>query len=70
MTVAVFDIDGVVADVRHRLHHIEGRRKDWVRFHESAVADPLSSKRITLVNELARSTRLLGCPVVRNGCGR
>jgi len=52
VTVAVFDIDGVVADVRHRLHLIEGRRRDWVRFHESAVYDPALVEGITLVNDL------------------
>ncbi len=52
MTVAVFDIDGVVADVRHRLHYIEGRHKDWVRFHESAVDDPALVEGIALVTDL------------------
>ena len=35
--LAVFDIDGVVADVRHRLHHLERRR--WLRFFEAADED-------------------------------
>ena len=30
--VAVVDIDGVVADVRHRLHHVTERPKDWRAF--------------------------------------
>ena len=38
--VAVFDIDGVLADVRHRLHHIESGRRDWDRFFASAPEDP------------------------------
>ena len=37
----VFDIDGVVADVSHRLHHLEPRRRDWYAFHESADRDPV-----------------------------
>jgi hypothetical protein len=28
----VFDVDGVLADVRHRLHFVEGRPKDWDGF--------------------------------------
>jgi hypothetical protein len=52
VTVAVFDIDGVIADVRHRLHHIEGRHKDWVQFHESAVDDPALVEGIALVTDL------------------
>jgi len=31
-TVAVFDVDGVLADVRHRLHFVEARPKDWDGF--------------------------------------
>lgn len=28
----MFDVDGVLADVRHRLHHVERRPKDWDAF--------------------------------------
>ena len=70
VTVAVFDIDGVVADVRHRLHLIEGRRRDWVRFHESAVYDPALVEGITLVATWPGNTRLPGYPAARSGCGR
>lgn len=40
MGIAVFDIDGVVADVRHRLHLLERRPKDWPGFFAAAGADP------------------------------
>ncbi len=36
----VFDIDGVVADVQHRLHHLEQPRKDWAAFFAAAADDP------------------------------
>lgn len=36
----MFDIDGVVADVRHRLHLIEKRPKDWAGFFAAAADDP------------------------------
>ena len=37
--VVIVDIDGTVADVHHRLHHIEGRgRKNWKGFFFLAVA--------------------------------
>jgi hypothetical protein len=36
----VVDIDGVVADVRHRLHHLERRYKDWHAFFSAADRDP------------------------------
>jgi phosphoglycolate phosphatase-like HAD superfamily hydrolase len=41
LPLAVFDIDGVLADVRHRLHHIETRPQRWERFFTAADRDPL-----------------------------
>lgn len=38
--LAVFDVDGVLADVRHRLHHVESRPKRWDAFFAAAVDDP------------------------------
>jgi phosphoglycolate phosphatase-like HAD superfamily hydrolase len=37
--LAVFDIDGVLADVRHRLHFVAGRHKDWDGFFAAATHD-------------------------------
>jgi len=37
--IAVFDIDGVVADVRHRLHFLERRPRDWPGFFAAAAED-------------------------------
>jgi phosphoglycolate phosphatase-like HAD superfamily hydrolase len=50
--LAVFDVDGVVADVRHRLHHL--RRHDWRRFFREAHADPLLEQGAALVADLGR----------------
>ena len=52
--LAVFDLDGVLADVQHRLHHIEGRRKDWAAFFDAAVRDPVLEAGASLVREAAR----------------
>ncbi len=35
----VLDIDGVLADVRHRLHHLARRPKDWDAFFTAAKDD-------------------------------
>ncbi|MEX2660012.1 MAG: hypothetical protein WD232_09965 [Acidimicrobiales bacterium] len=51
--LAIVDIDGVVADVRHRLHHLEGRRKDWDAFFAAAVDDPPYEEGLAIVAELA-----------------
>lgn len=39
--LAVFDVDGVLADVSHRLHHLEARPQRWERFFQAADRDPL-----------------------------
>jgi phosphoglycolate phosphatase-like HAD superfamily hydrolase len=50
--LAVFDIDGVVADVRHRLRHLE--RGSWRRFFAAAGDDPLLEPGARLAADLAR----------------
>jgi hypothetical protein len=39
--VVVLDIDGVLADVRHRLGYLSRRPKDWDGFFGAAAEDPL-----------------------------
>jgi uncharacterized HAD superfamily protein len=51
--VAVVDIDGVVADVRHRLHHVTGRPKDWRAFFAAAADDGLLGEGEHTVRSLA-----------------
>jgi phosphoglycolate phosphatase-like HAD superfamily hydrolase len=53
MTLAVFDIDGVVADVRHRLHHLDPPAS-WRRFFAGAAEDPLLPEGARLVADLGR----------------
>ncbi len=50
--LAIVDLDGVVADVRHRLHHLEGRRKDWARFFAAADRDGLHAEGKAVVDRL------------------
>ena len=57
--LAVFDVDGVLADVRHRLHHLEGRPKDWDAFFGAAIDDPPLPEGVALCRESA-----LDCEVV------
>lgn len=51
--VAVIDIDGVVADVRHRLRHVTERPKDWRAFFAGAADDPLLPEGEETVRRLA-----------------
>lgn len=66
-TRAVVDIDGVLADARHRLHMITGEptHEDWVGFFRAAANDPLLIPGAELVHQLAANdeiTYLTGRP--------
>jgi hypothetical protein len=50
---AVLDIDGVLADVRHRLHHLDSRPKDWDAFFADAPGDPLLVEGLEVTLDLA-----------------
>jgi phosphoglycolate phosphatase-like HAD superfamily hydrolase len=52
--LAVLDIDGVLADVRHRLHHVEARPKNWAAFFTSATTDPLLPEGAAIAATLER----------------
>lgn len=54
----MFDIDGVVADVRHRLHHIVGHHA-WHRFFEDAADDPLLAEGAALARDLGRQHEIV-----------
>lgn len=57
--LAVFDVDGVLADVRHRLRYVERRPKDWDAFFGAALDDPPLAEGVALARESA-----LDCEVV------
>jgi hypothetical protein len=57
--IAIVDIDGVVADVRHRLHHITGRRKNWDAFFDAAVDDPPHEEGLGVVRTLAQGHEIV-----------
>jgi len=56
----VLDLDGVLADTRHRMHHLRARPKDWDGFFTAAVHDPAHPEGLALAREAARR----GAPVV------
>ena len=57
--LAVFDIDGVLADVRHRLHHVERRPKDWDAFFAAAVDDPPLAEGVALAQASAEDCEVV-----------
>ena len=57
--LAVFDVDGVLADVRHRLHHLAGRPKDWDAFFAAAPADQPLPQGVALAVEAAKDCEVV-----------
>jgi hypothetical protein len=57
--IAVVDIDGVLADVRHRLHFIDQRPKNWGSFFEAAAKDPPLDVGIDTARRLAEVYELV-----------
>lgn len=43
----IFDIDGTLADIRHRVHYLTRKPKDWVAFqaeaHLDSVIEPIAT---------------------------
>lgn len=57
--LAVFDIDGVLADVRHRLRHVERRPKDWDAFFAAAPDDPPLAQGVALALDRAKDCEVV-----------
>ena len=57
--LAVVDVDGVLADVRHRLHHLDARPPSWPRFFAAADRDGLLEEGERTVRALAEASEVL-----------
>jgi hypothetical protein len=55
--IAVFDIDGTVADARHRLHHIAetDNHENWLRFFDAAADDPPLAEGVARAKQFAET---------------
>lgn len=53
MNVYIFDLDGTLANIEHRLHHIKGEKKDWDAFFAACVKDEPIRQTIDVLNALA-----------------
>ncbi|WP_240796325.1 hypothetical protein [Streptomyces sp. RFCAC02] len=56
--LAVFDLDGTLADARHRLHHVRRPPKDWDAFFRAAPHDPPFPEGVTLATERAATDEI------------
>lgn len=60
MKTVIVDIDGTVADCRHRLHHVlPGGKRDWKSFFAEIPHDPPIQPVVDLVQSLAQSFRIV-----------
>ena len=56
---AVIDLDGVLADVGHRLHHLQRRPKDWAAFFAGLDDDPLLPEGLAVARRLSEAHRVI-----------
>ncbi len=57
MTDAILvDIDGTVAKIEHRLHFIQGEKRDWPAFHDACIADEPIAPVVHAVRALVMSS--------------
>ncbi len=59
--IIICDIDGTLADLTHRRHHVLGEKKDWDSFFEAMDTDPLrqSTKDILDSDEMDDCTMVI-----------
>lgn len=57
--LAVFDLDGTLADTAHRQHFIEGSRRDWAGFFAAAAGDPPLTEGVRLALDSARECEVV-----------
>jgi hypothetical protein len=58
-TFVVVDLDGVLADTRHRQHWLDGRPKQWSQFFASAVDDAVLPEGRTAVELAAQAHEIV-----------
>lgn len=48
----IFDLDGTLADISHRLHYISGSKKDWDSFNAACVNDTAIRQTVKILRAL------------------
>lgn len=59
LPLAVFDLDGTLADTRHRLHHVRSTPRRWDLFFRAAVDDRPLAEGVALAVERARECEIV-----------
>lgn len=55
----ICDIDGTVADLTHRRHHVENRPKNWKAFQEASIDDPPHQDIVALLERLDQTHQVI-----------
>lgn len=62
MRAAIIDIDGTLADCRHRLHHVlPGAKRDWDAFFAAMDQDGLIEPVADVVRQMSRDSKIVLC---------
>jgi phosphoglycolate phosphatase-like HAD superfamily hydrolase len=51
--IVIFDLDGTLALIEHRVHHITGEKKDWTAFYAACPNDLPNAPIIAITRALA-----------------
>ena len=62
----LFDIDGTLSNLEHRLHYIQQEPADWNSFYQAAGADSAIFEVITVARALGDSGHLILAPTGRS----
>lgn len=57
--IVVFDIDGTLAKIDHRLHHIKKKPKDWASFDASISKDEVNEPVVEVYKHLYRADHIV-----------
>ena len=55
----IVDVDGTLANVKHRLKYVKKTPKDWKSFFDAAVNDPPNQEIVDMVNALAKKYNIV-----------
>ena len=50
--IIIFDLDGTIALIEHRQHHVQGKSKNWRKFFAACVSDAPNEPVITVLRTL------------------
>jgi phosphoglycolate phosphatase-like HAD superfamily hydrolase len=68
--IVIFDIDGTLADMSERIHHVRKKPKNWNAFFQGMAHDKAIHSMVRLCNILyrrgRRSAPSLGYPAICN----